>query len=102
MSNPHIPAGRAVAVFPDHLEVVRSASGFSGLMVDARGRICLTLQGEGVRATFADPDALRALGALLLDVADHLTDRANAAATEAAADLERITAAFSPERKFNA
>jgi hypothetical protein len=97
-----IPPGMGMAVLPDRLEGVRSASSFSGLLVDCRGRISLTVEGEGVRATFADPDALRALGALLFDVADQLTRQAHAAATAAAADLERITAAFTPGRKHDA
>jgi len=91
-----------MAMFPDRLEGVRSPSSFSGLLVDCRGRISLTVEGEGVRATFADPDALRALGALLFDVADQITHQAHAAAKEAASELERITAAFTPERKFDA
>lgn len=98
MTDTPIPPGQGLAAFPDLLEGVSSPSGFTGVLVDPLGRITVTLAGQGVRATFADPLALRALGELLIFVADHRAAEAEEAAAAAAADLNRITAGFVAER----
>jgi len=102
VADARIPPGQGVALWPDKLEGVRSDCGFSGLLLDGRGRLSVSIKGQGVRATFADPDALRALAGALLAVADQRDADAALVAATASADLERITAAYTLDRKHDA
>ncbi len=103
MTDAPIPPGQGMAMYPDHIEGITSASGFSGLMVDGRGRLSLCIEGQGVRVTFVQPAALTALAMLLAEVAANLADNAEKAAADASADLARITASFpSSARKSDA
>lgn len=98
-----IPPGQGMAMYPDYIEGITSASGFSGLLVDGGGRLSLCIEGQGVRVTFAQPAALAALAMLLSEVAAALADNAEKAAADASADLARITASFPiTARKFDA
>ena len=102
MADAPLPPGTGALMSPDLIEVVGSASGITGVMVDARGRLCMAIAGVGVRATFSEPEQLQALSALLADVADHRIARAAEVAAEASADLDRIVASTTKERKSNA
>ncbi len=91
---PPIPPGQAIAVIPDRVELIRSRNPVSGVLVDGVGRVTVVLNGEGARATFAHPEALRCFALALLTAAEQLETAQVAASDEAAAELQDIVASY--------
>jgi hypothetical protein len=88
---PPVVGPRQHIVFtPPLIEIVRDRAGFSGLSIDAQGRVTTALQGEGARATFVSTDQMRAVADALTAVALQMDLAAALAAEGAASELAAI------------
>jgi hypothetical protein len=95
-NDPIIPQpGEAALVVPPVVERVSSQSSYSGVLIDARGRLTVAVEGCGCRADFGSAGDVRAVGLLLLAIADRLAAEERQAAEAAAGDLNRIVASTS-------
>lgn len=75
---------------PPFIEIVRDRAGFSGMSIDAQGRVTIALQGEGTRATFVNTGQMRAVADALVAVTLQMDLAAALAAEGAAAELDAI------------
>lgn len=91
-SRPRI--AQSAVIVPGVIEFIGSPDDFSGLFVDHFGRLGITINGQGVRATFVNVDQMHATGHLLQAVAAKLQAEAALVAREAAGDLLRVVQDF--------
>jgi len=82
------PPRQHVVFSPEFIEIVRDRAAFSGLSLDAQGRVTVCLNGFGCRATFTGADQLRAVATMMTAVALQMDQTADVAAAELASIVD--------------